>query len=74
MTTKSQVQSLRPARTELAASRDAFAALLLRDLVVLKKNLGIFITRTIIQPFLMVFVFLYVFPQIGEGDTAPGIL
>lgn len=67
MTTKSQVQSLRPARSELAASRDAFAALLLRDLVVLKKNLGIFITRTIIQPFLMVFVFLYVFPQIGEG-------
>lgn len=67
MTTKSYIQPLKPARSELAASRDAFAALLLRDLVVLKKNLGIFITRTIIQPFLMVFVFLYVFPQIGEG-------
>ena len=67
MTTKLYVQSPRPARSELAASRDAFIALLLRDLVVLKKNLGIFITRTIIQPFLMVFVFLYVFPQIGEG-------
>jgi ABC-2 type transport system permease protein len=67
MTTKLYIQSPRPARSELAASRDAFVALLLRDLVVLKKNLGIFITRTIIQPFLMVFVFLYVFPQIGEG-------
>lgn len=67
MTTRSYIQFPRPIRSELAASREAFAALLLRDLVVLKKNLGIFITRTIIQPFLMVFVFLYVFPQIGEG-------
>jgi ABC-2 type transport system permease protein len=35
--------------------------------MVLKKNLGVFIARTLIQPFLLVFVFLYVFPQIGEG-------
>jgi ABC-2 type transport system permease protein len=55
------------ARSPAAASRAAFAALLLRDLTVLKKNLGIFIARTLIQPFLLVFVFLYVFPQIGEG-------
>lgn len=67
MITRSNNQATKPARSELAASRDAFIALLLRDLLVLKKNLGIFITRTIIQPFLMVFVFLYVFPQIGEG-------
>jgi ABC-2 type transport system permease protein len=50
-----------------AASRAAFNALLLRDLTVLRKNLGVFIARTLIQPFLLVFVFLYVFPQIGEG-------
>jgi ABC-2 type transport system permease protein len=50
-----------------AASRAAFSALLLRDLTVLRKNLGVFIARTLIQPFLLVFVFLYVFPQIGEG-------
>jgi len=49
------------------ASRAAFAALLLRDLNVLRKNFGIFAARTLIQPFLLVFVFLYVFPQIGEG-------
>lgn len=54
-------------RSSAAASRVAFNALLLRDLTVLRKNLGIFVTRTIIQPFLLVFVFLYVFPQIGEG-------
>src|SRR5512137_2064971 len=57
-------QNMRPAA---AASRIAFAALLLRDLTVLRKNLGIFIARTLIQPFLLVFVFLYVFPKIGEG-------
>jgi ABC-2 type transport system permease protein len=53
-----------------AISRAAFGALLLRDLTVLKKNLGVFIARTLIQPFLLVFVFLYVFPQIGEGVGA----
>ena len=61
------VQTPRLARSAAAASRAAFNALLLRDLTVLKKNLGIFIARTLIQPFLLVFVFLYVFPQIGEG-------
>jgi len=53
-----------------AVIRAAFGALLLRDLTVLKKNLGVFIARTLIQPFLLVFVFLYVFPQIGEGVGA----
>lgn len=54
-------------RSVSAAGRSAFSALLLRDLTVLKKGLGIFIARTLIQPFLLVFVFLYVFPQIGQG-------
>ncbi len=61
-----------PARSAAAASRTAFAALLLRDLTVLKKNLGVFIARTLIQPLLMVFVFLYVFPQIGQGIGGGG--
>jgi ABC-2 type transport system permease protein len=50
-----------------AASRTALAALLLRDLVVLRKHLWEFILRTLIQPFLLCFVFLYVFPKIGQG-------
>src|SRR6266487_1173003 len=54
-------------RSAARASRSAFAALLYRDLAVLKKNLREFIPRTIIQPFLLVFVFLYVFPKIGQG-------
>lgn len=56
-----------PMRSPGAASRTAFGALLLRDMTVLRKNLGIFVARTIIQPFLLVFVFLYVFPEIGQG-------
>lgn len=57
----------KPIRSAVTSSRIAFGALLLRDLTVLKKNLGVFIARTLIQPFLLVFVFLYVFPKIGEG-------
>lgn len=59
-------------RSAAAASRIAFWALLLRDLTVLKKNLGVFIARTLIQPFLLVFVFLYVFP-IASVVHAPGV-
>ncbi|MDQ6928228.1 MAG: ABC transporter permease [Actinomycetota bacterium] len=59
-------------RSATEASREAFAALLQRDLTVLKKNLGEFIGRTVIQPFLLVFVFLYVFPQIGQGIGSGG--
>jgi ABC-2 type transport system permease protein len=54
------------------ASRSAFVALLQRDLTVLRKNLGEFVTRTLVQPFLLVFVFLYVFPTIGQGVGSGG--
>ena len=45
----------------------ALRALILRDLVVLKKNFVEFAVRTLVQPFLLCFVFLYVFPKIGQG-------
>ncbi len=51
----------------MAASRTALKALILRDLVVLRKSIWEFIARTLVQPFLLVFVFLYVFPHIGQG-------
>jgi ABC-2 type transport system permease protein len=54
-------------RSAARASRSAFGALLLRDLTVLRKNLKEFLPRTILQPFLLAFVFLYVFPTIGQG-------
>ena len=58
---------LRPPRSKFAASRAALRALILRDLVVLRKHSIEFVIRTLVQPFLLVFVFLYVFPTIGQG-------
>ncbi len=52
-------------RSTITASRSALGALMRRDLVVLRKDIVIFCLRTVIQPFLLVFVFLYVFPTIG---------
>jgi len=72
MTVTPNTQAAGTIRSASAASRAAFNALLLRDLTVLRKNLGIFIARTLIQPFLLVFVFLYVFPQIGQGIGGGG--
>jgi ABC-2 type transport system permease protein len=47
-----------------------FLALLARDLRVLRRQFGQFLTRTIMQPLLLVFVFAYVFPKIGQGFRA----
>ena len=63
------VPDLGPLRQSMAS---AFGALLLRDLTVLRKNLKEFLPRTIIQPFLLVFVFTYVFPKIGQGVGGGG--
>jgi len=65
-------QGAKRGRSAVQASREAFVALLQRDLTVLRKNLGEFVGRTVIQPFLLVFVFLYVFPQIGQGIGSGG--
>jgi ABC-2 type transport system permease protein len=59
-------------RSTVTASGAAFRALLLRDLTVLRKSLNEFLPRTILQPFLLVFVFTYVFPKIGQGVGAGG--
>jgi ABC-2 type transport system permease protein len=63
---------IEPTRSTFAASRSALLALVLRDLVVLKKNFAEFVIRTLVQPFLLVFVFLYVFPTIGQGIGGGG--
>ncbi len=63
---------LAPTRSTLQASRAALRALILRDLLVLRKNFAEFLVRTLIQPFLLVFVFLYVFPTIGQGVGGGG--
>jgi ABC-2 type transport system permease protein len=63
-----------PTRSVAAASWTALGALLLRDVVVLRKTLRIFVFRTLIQPFLLCFVFLYVFPKIGQGIGGHGAI
>jgi ABC-2 type transport system permease protein len=65
---------LTPTRTAAAASWTSLRALILRDLVVLWKHKIEFTVRTLVQPFLLCFVFLYVFPKIGQGiGAASGI-
>ncbi len=61
-----QMISITPTRSVLAASRSALWALIVRDLVVVWKHKVEFVIRVLIQPFLLVFVFLYVFPHIGQ--------
>ena len=61
-----------PTRSVAAASWTALGALMLRDLVVLRKHVWEFVLRTLIQPFLLCFVFLYVFPKIGQGIGGGG--
>jgi ABC-2 type transport system permease protein len=61
-----------PTRSTFAASRIVLAALARRDFAVLRKNWVEFVVRTLIQPFLLVFVFLYVFPTIGQGVGGAG--
>jgi ABC-2 type transport system permease protein len=63
-TTTRDLMEFRPAGS---AARTAFVGLLLRDLHVLRRNVVAFLIRTIMQPLLLVFVFTYVFPKIGEG-------
>ena len=64
--------TLGPQRSAFASSRTALRALMLRDLVVLRKNFWEFVIRTLVQPFLLCFVFLYVFPKIGQGIGGGG--
>lgn len=57
-------------RSVRVAALAAFGGLLLRDLRVLTKERLRFLVRTVSQPLLLVFVFTYVFPTIGQGFQA----
>ena len=59
--------ALAPTCSPAAAARTAFTALLVRDLVVVRKTWKEVVPRSLMQPFLLVFVFAYVFPKIGQG-------
>ncbi len=53
--------------TDSAVKWRAFWGLFLRDLTVLRRQLGAFVIRTVMNPLLFVFVFTYLFPKIGQG-------
>ena len=59
--------SVTAVKSPRATSRSAFGALLLRDLAVLRKEVWMFLGRTVMQPLLLIFVFAYDFPKIGEA-------
>lgn len=54
-------------RSMRAATWSAFRGLVVRDLTVLDKNLKRFVPSAVMQPLLLVFVFTYLFPVIGQG-------
>lgn len=58
-------------RTPRAAAFAAFLGLVQRDVRVLTREPFTFLLRTLSQPLLLVFVFTYVFPTIGQGLSNP---
>jgi ABC-2 type transport system permease protein len=59
-------------RSVRVASATAFIGLLRRDFRVVRRERGAFLVRTVSQPVLLVFVFTYVFPRIGQELRAFG--
>lgn len=51
--------------------RRAVRALVERDLLVLRRSLGAFALRVLVQPVLFLFVFTYVFPKVGQAIGGP---
>jgi ABC-2 type transport system permease protein len=49
----------------------AFVGLMLRDLRVLRREIGPFVVRIVMQPLLFLFVFTFLLPRIGQ---APGLM
>ena len=61
-----------PTRSVRARTLAAFWAFIIRDLTVLDKNLMRFVPSAVVQPTLLVFVFTYLFPAIGQGIGGQG--
>jgi len=63
----SEDAAVAPQRSSRHSALNAFWALTVRDVAVLRKQFIAFLMRTLTQPILFVFVFAYVFPKIGQG-------
>ena len=56
-----------PQRARWSATARALSGMIVRDLTVLDKNLQRFLPTAIMQPTLLVFVFTYLVPVIGQS-------
>lgn len=61
-----QTPPLRPTMTR------TFAAMMARELRVLRRSIPSTLVRVLVQPLMFVFVFCYVIPKIGAGAMVPG--
>jgi ABC-2 type transport system permease protein len=61
-----------PEPSATRAALQAIGGLMVRDARVLRREWWAFLTRTVMQPLLFVFVFAYVFPRIGQGIGGDG--
>ena len=59
-----------PVRSAASAGRAAFLGMLRRDVTVQRKELPKYLPNVIMQPLLLLFVFTYVFPRIGQDISA----
>lgn len=59
-----------PGRSARSASRAAFLGMLRRDATVQRKELPKYLPNVIMQPLLLLFIFTYVFPKIGQDVSA----
>jgi ABC-2 type transport system permease protein len=67
MATTTQVREVREVRTPSMSYARAFMGLFLRDLHVLRRQLGAFLVRVIMNPLLFLFVFTFVMPHMTNG-------
>ena len=70
MTVLGHSRTRRQRGSAATAALAAFAALLARDLTVLRRQPADFLTRTIVQPVLFVFVLGYIAPGSGSPQRA----
>ena len=67
MATTIQVQELQKVRTPSMSYARAFMGLFLRDLHVLRRQMGAFLVRVIMNPLLFLFIFTFVMPHMTNG-------
>ncbi len=69
MATTMQMQDVRVEKAPAMSYVRAFAGLFLRDLHVMRRQMGAFLVRVIMNPLLFLFIFTFVMPQMTNGNS-----